>query len=97
MLLKKNLILKKFSSPLFINSEHDLKDFFRPDKNKFFQTTFYKNQRKKHSILINADGKPSGGKWTFDTENRKKYPRKKHHLTLSCLIQMSIMKRLKLM
>ena len=74
---KENLILKKFSSPLFINTEHDLKDFFRPDKNKFYQTTFYKNQRKKYSILINADGKPSGGKWTFDTENRKKYPQKK--------------------
>ena len=74
---KENLILKKFSSPLFINTENDLKDFFRPDKNKFYQTTFYKNQRKKYSILINADGKPSGGKWTFDTENRKKYPQKK--------------------
>jgi len=74
---KENLILKKFSSPLFINTEHDLKDFFRPDKKKFHQTTFYKNQRKNYSILINADGKPSGGKWTFDIENRKKYPQKK--------------------
>ena len=26
---------------------------------------------------MEADGKPSGGKWTFDTENRKKYPAKK--------------------
>jgi len=68
---------KKFASPLFINTESDLKDFFRIDKKKYHQTTFYKDQRKKYSILINADGKPTGGKWTFDIENRKKYPIKK--------------------
>ena len=68
---------KKFASPLFINTESDLKDFFRTDKKKYHQTTFYKDQRKKYSILINADGKPTGGKWTFDIENRKKYPIKK--------------------
>lgn len=68
---------KKFSSPIFLNTEDDLKDFFRLDKKKYHQTTFYKNQRKKYSILINADGKPTGGKWTFDIENRKKYPPKK--------------------
>ena len=68
---------EKFPSPLFINTESDLKDFFRRDKKKYHQTTFYKDQRKKYSILINADGKPTGGKWTFDIENRKKYPLKK--------------------
>ena len=34
-------------------------------------------QRKKRNILMQPDGKPTGGKWTFDTENRKKYPAKK--------------------
>ena len=68
---------KKLASPLFMNTESDLKDFFRIDKKKYHQTTFYKDQRKKYSILINADGKPTGGKWTFDIENRKKYPLKK--------------------
>ena len=62
---------------MFINTESDLKYFFRRDKKKYHQTTFYKDQRKKYSILINADGKPTGGKWTFDIENRKKYPLKK--------------------
>ena len=27
---------------------------------------------------MDSDGKPMGGKWTFDTENRKKYPAKKN-------------------
>ena len=68
---------KKFASPLFINTESDLKDFFRIGKKKYHQTTFYKDQRKKYSILINADGKPTGGKWTFDIENKKKKLKKK--------------------
>ncbi|MGB5499982.1 MAG: cryptochrome/photolyase family protein [Maribacter sp.] len=61
-----------FDSPLFLNTKEELSAFFRNDKKKYYQTSFYKEQRKKRNILIEADGKPSGGKWTFDTENRKK-------------------------
>ena len=71
---EQNLSFERFASPLFINTESDLNFFFRADKKKYHQTTFYKDQRKKHSILIDDNGKPSGGKWTFDIENRKKYP-----------------------
>ena len=61
-------------SPLFINSEEDLKGFFKADKKKFFQTSFYKNERERLDVLM--EGKdPVGGKWTFDTENRNKYPK----------------------
>ena len=69
---------KQFPSPLFINTQEDLKNFFTNDKKKYHQTTFYKDQRKKHSILVDFNGKPTGDKWTFDTENRKKYPAKKN-------------------
>jgi len=64
-------------SPLFINTKEDLLPFFRVDKKKYHQTSFYTEQRKKMNILIDENGKPSGGKWTFDAENRKKYPAKK--------------------
>tara|TARA_B100001093_G_C26860315_1_gene1029845 strand:+ start:12499 stop:13983 length:1485 start_codon:yes stop_codon:yes gene_type:complete len=74
---EQKLSFKRFASPLFINSEDELNDFFTRDKKKYHQTTFYKDQRKKHSILIEPNGNPSGGKWTFDIENRKKYPLKK--------------------
>ncbi len=67
----------QYKSPLFLNSKEDLTAFFRKDKKKYHQTTFYTDQRKKRNILIDSDGKPIGGKWTFDTENRKKYPAKK--------------------
>ncbi|MDG1476472.1 MAG: cryptochrome/photolyase family protein, partial [Vicingaceae bacterium] len=66
-----------YNSPLFLNSKKDLASFFRSDKKKYHQTTFYTEQRKKRNILMDDDGKPVGGKWTFDTENRKKYPAKK--------------------
>ncbi|MGB5271343.1 MAG: cryptochrome/photolyase family protein [Eudoraea sp.] len=64
-------------SPLFLNTKKDLQPFFRTDKKKYHQTSFYTDQRIKRHILIDYDGKPTGGKWTFDTENRKKYPAKK--------------------
>lgn len=63
-------------SPAFIHSKEDLKSFFRTDKKKFFQTEFYKNERKRLNILLDNGG-PEGGKWTYDAENRKKYPIKK--------------------
>ncbi|MHA7285505.1 cryptochrome/photolyase family protein [Arthrobacter sp. MDT3-44] len=37
--------------------------------------TFYEWQRKRLGILVEADGSPTGGKWSFDTENRKKLPK----------------------
>jgi deoxyribodipyrimidine photolyase-related protein len=66
-----------YNSPLFLNTKNDLSDFFRGNKKKYHQTTFYTKQRKKRGILLDPDGEPIGGKWTFDTENRKKYPAKK--------------------
>ena len=66
-----------YDSPLFLNTKEDLQPFFRSDKKKYHQTSFYTAQRNSRHILIDPDGKPTGGKWTFDAENRKKYPAKK--------------------
>tara|TARA_B000000532_G_scaffold4316_1_gene3459 strand:- start:860 stop:2365 length:1506 start_codon:yes stop_codon:yes gene_type:complete len=68
---------KQHPSPMFLNSKEELASFFSSDKKKYHQTTFYTEQRKKRNILMDSHGKPMGGKWTFDTENRKKYPVKK--------------------
>jgi deoxyribodipyrimidine photolyase-related protein len=32
---------------------------------------FYREMRKKYNILLESDGKPTGGEWNFDKENRK--------------------------
>ncbi|WP_248723232.1 cryptochrome/photolyase family protein [Seonamhaeicola sp. ML3] len=71
-----NVNIVWYDNPGFINSKEALSDFFKPTKKKFFQTAFYKNQRKKLNILMNQ-GEPEGGKWTFDTDNRKRYPKDK--------------------
>ncbi len=60
---------------MFLNSKEDLNIFFKTDKKKFFQTSFYKSERIKRNILINEKGKPEGGEWTYDIQNRKKYPK----------------------
>ena len=75
--LENNISTTEYNSPLFLNTKEDLAAFFQRDKKKYHQTSFYTEQRKKRHILIEPDGKPTGGKWTYDTENRKKYPAKK--------------------
>ena len=64
-------------SPMFLNSTTDLDRFFKANKKKYFQTAFYKEERKRFNLLLEDDGSPTGGKWTFDADNRKKYPKKK--------------------
>jgi deoxyribodipyrimidine photolyase-related protein len=66
----------KFSSPLFINSTNEIYDFFSTKK-RMFQTDFYKSQRQNRKILMETEQKPFGGRWTFDDENRLKYPKGK--------------------
>ncbi len=70
---KLNIAVTIFPSQLFLNTERDIRDFFA-DKKRYSQTDFYVHQRKKHNVLLEADQKPVGGKWTFDTDNRLKYP-----------------------
>jgi len=62
---------------MFLNNTQDLGHFFNPSKKKFFQTEFYKQERIKRKILIDDAGAPTGGQWTFDDENRKKFPKGK--------------------
>jgi len=69
--------LKILDSPMFLNNTQELAHFFNPSKKKFFQTEFYKQERIKRKILIDDTGGPSGGQWTFDDENRKKFPKGK--------------------
>tara|TARA_B100000524_G_scaffold208171_1_gene108867 strand:- start:2518 stop:3987 length:1470 start_codon:yes stop_codon:yes gene_type:complete len=73
---EKNIKIENYNNPLFINNNEDLEAFFRSDKKKFFQTSFYKKQRVKLDIMMIGD-KPEGGKWTYDDQNREKYPKNK--------------------
>lgn len=43
-------------------------------KKNFLMHSFYIKQRKRLKILVTKAGKPVGGKWSFDKENRKTIP-----------------------
>ena len=64
------------SSSLFINETESLDAWFA-QRVQYRQTDFYIQQRKKRNILILPDRSPVEGKWTFDTENRRRYPKGK--------------------
>ncbi len=72
--LLKNLKLNSetISSPMFMNSRSDFKEYLN-DHKKPFMSNYYKRSRLKYDLLIEND-KPLGGKWSFDKENRKKLP-----------------------
>ena len=72
-----NITLTIYDNPTFLNTKEDLTTFFKPNKKSFFQTAFYKQQRRKFNILLDETQQPIGGKWTYDIENRKKYPKGK--------------------
>ena len=72
-LKKKNLNFKEIKSPMFLTSREEFKKYLKSTK-KPFMANFYKINRSKFNILMNKDGTPKGGKWSFDEENRKKLP-----------------------
>ncbi len=49
--IENKIKLIKHDSLLFINDQEDLNSFFKPEKKKFFHTTFYISQRKKLNIF----------------------------------------------
>lgn len=62
---------EKYDTEHFYTSRTELKNFFQ-SKKQYVMESFYQYMRKKHSILMD-NGKPVGGKWNFDKNNRKKW------------------------
>ncbi len=61
-------------SPMFVTSRADFQQY-REGHKRLFMADFYRWQRKRLGVLIDDDGGPAGGKWSFDEENRKKLPK----------------------
>lgn len=62
-----------YASPGFLCKPAEWMAFFN-QKASYFQSGFYIEQRRRLNLLMTADGQPLGGKWSFDTENRKRFP-----------------------
>lgn len=71
---EREIALVCYRTPCFLNSKAELDAYFE-DHPTYFQTDFYIHQRKQRLLLLEEDGNPIGGKWSYDDENRLKFPK----------------------
>ena len=62
-----------YDSPMFVLPKAEACERFKTSKK--FMASFYKQLRMDKNILIDTDGEPTGGQWSFDEDNRKKIPK----------------------
>jgi deoxyribodipyrimidine photolyase-related protein len=73
MAKENNLGLSWHETSLFLTDRASLDEFWKSQKS-VLQHTFYVWQRKRLGVLV-ENGKPIGGKWSFDADNRKPLPK----------------------
>ena len=71
---KRGLQLVVLPSPMFLTSRQAFQEY-RDSHKRLFMADFYREQRKGMAVLIDEDGGPVGGQWSFDEDNRKKLPK----------------------
>lgn len=64
---------EELDSPMFLCGRQEFADYAERDS-RLLMANFYKQQRKRLGILVDDEGNPAGGKWSFDEDNRKKLP-----------------------
>ena len=71
---QRDIELHLHPTPAFLSPPEFLEKHIAGRK-KPFMATFYQAQRKRMGILVDGDGNPTGGQWSFDEDNRKKLPK----------------------
>jgi len=66
--------LCSYETPMFLSEQKWLNDYYANPKKSFFMASFYKDQRTRLDILMMPNGKPVGGSWSYDVDNRLKIP-----------------------
>ena len=72
---KHKLKRTELPSPMFLTSRQQFAEYLDDANGKPFMARFYERQRKRLNILVDKEGKPKGGQWSFDADNRKKLPK----------------------
>lgn len=67
-----NIKTKAYDTEHFLTSRTDLEEFYE-GKKQMIMEYFYREMRKKYSIMMVNNSEPEGGKWNFDESNRKKW------------------------
>ncbi len=71
---KHSIEIIEYTTPYFLNQPLELKAYF-DERRSYFQTDFYIQQRRQRRILLDSHHRPEGGKWTYDSDNREKFPK----------------------
>jgi deoxyribodipyrimidine photolyase-related protein len=71
---RSNVPVKILPNTQFLTGRFDPIPDPHPDK-RIRQEQFYRKIRQHFDLLIEADGKPVGGKWNFDKSNRRNLPK----------------------
>lgn len=74
---KRGMQVELLESPNFLCPEPEFRKFFA-GQSGYRQTSFYIHERKRLGVMLGANGKPEGGKWSFDADNRKPMRRGLH-------------------
>jgi deoxyribodipyrimidine photolyase-related protein len=64
----------ELESPMFTCSRSEFAAY-ASGKSRLLMADFYKWQRRRLHILIDDQGQPKGGRWSFDADNRKRLPK----------------------
>lgn len=69
-----DVTLEWLDTPAFLTTPHDNQRWQR-DAGHWRMASYYRWQRERLGVLLDADGGPRGGQWSFDEDNRLKLPR----------------------
>lgn len=72
---KHGLRRQVLSSPMFLCPRAIFADFIERAGEHPRMADFYRGERRRLGVLVDGRGKPIGGKWSFDADNRKRLPR----------------------
>jgi deoxyribodipyrimidine photolyase-related protein len=68
------LPLTVLPSPAFLESVAESRSWFEGRRRPLMKS-FYERQRRRLGLLLEADGSPTGGRWSFDADNRRRLPK----------------------
>lgn len=68
------LALHLHRNPMFLTSKEEWEKF-SDGGHSAIMADFYRWQRRRLQILVDPSGRPEGGRWSFDEENRKRLPK----------------------
>lgn len=68
------LQLTLWRNPMYLTSKDEWDAYASPSERRLM-ADFYRSQRRRLGILVDGEGNPVGGRWSFDEDNRKSLPR----------------------